>query len=62
MNRKDEICTTACNHLRFLVKSGFYGTYLVKIKAGEIYHAEEQKSLKFGGTERREESVNNKED
>lgn len=60
MNNKDEICTTACNHLRFLVRTGFYGEYTVKMKDGSIYHAEEKKSLKFGGTERRENDANSK--
>jgi hypothetical protein len=52
MIEKDEYCNTACNHLRHLVKTGFYGVYTVKMKDGIIYHAIEERSLKFGGTEK----------
>ena len=55
MSDKDDICNVACNHLRFLSRSGFWGTYTVKLKDGHIYHAVEEKSLRFGnngGTDR----------
>ena len=55
MSDKEDICFIACNHLKFLSKSGFWGTYTVKLKDGIIYHAVEEKSLHFGnngGTEK----------
>jgi len=55
MKDREEICAIACNHLIFLSKSGFWGTYTVKLKDGVIYHALEEKSLQFannGGTEK----------
>jgi hypothetical protein len=62
MSDRKELCTKACNHLRYLVRSGHYGEFLVKMKGGVIYHANENKSLKFGETERGNDGNDHKKD